>query len=114
MSLYPTLCDLAGLETPGHVSGRSIVSLLANPMAEWGFPAITTHGRGNHSVKTQAHRYIRYANGDEELYDAIKDPFEWVNLASLPEHQARKETLASWLPTSEAKEKKIGKKAATK
>lgn len=100
-SVYPTLCELAGIEVPSHVSGRSIVKLLRNPSADWKFPAITTHGRGNHSVKTETHRYIRYANGDEELYEVKSDPYEWENLASRQESAAVKERLSQWLPESE-------------
>lgn len=82
MSVFPTLCELTGVEKPSYVSGYSITALLKNPQATWDFPAITTHGRGNHSVKTETHRYIHCANGEEELYDAVADPYEWKNLAN--------------------------------
>ncbi|MEM9368705.1 MAG: sulfatase [Planctomycetota bacterium] len=103
-SIYPTLCELAGLSTPDHVSGKSIVSLLRDPSAAWNRPAITTHGRGNHSVKTETHRYIRYATGDEELYDVVADPYEWTNLADRPESASIKTQLAAWLPETEVPE----------
>lgn len=108
MSIYPTLCDLAGLPAPDHVEGRSIVPLLKEPAAEWKFPAITTHGRGNHAVRTERHRYIRYANGDEELYDSVADPYEWKNLAAFPESAGIRRQLAAWLP---GKEKPATKRA---
>ncbi|MCM2372940.1 sulfatase [Aporhodopirellula aestuarii] len=101
MSLYPTLCELTGIATPSHVSGHGITELLKDPKAEWRFPAITTHGRGNHSVKTETHRYIRYADGGEELYDVLQDPYEWKNLAMDPSFTAIKEELAAWLPDQE-------------
>ena len=106
MSIYPTLCELTGIERPSHVSGRSIKPLLENPDADWSDPAITTHGRGNHSVKTETHRYIRYANGEEELYDVVADPYEWKNLASQPNSTPVKRRLASWLPKKERQEPK--------
>lgn len=46
--------------------------------------------------------YIRYANGDEELYDETADPLEYTNLALKPEHAARKSELAKLLPKSNA------------
>ncbi len=102
MSIYPTLCELAGLSVPEHVEGESIVPLLKNPAAPWDRPAITTHGRGNHAVRSESHRYIRYANGEEELYDHRSDPYEWTNLASRPESAPIKAKLAKWLPSKEA------------
>lgn len=99
MSIYPTLCDLAGIATPKHVQGESIKSLLTNPASDWSRPGITTFGRNNHAIRTAKWRYIRYANGDEELYDELQDPYEWTNLATKSEHAAVKAELAKWLPT---------------
>jgi arylsulfatase A-like enzyme len=99
MSIYPTLCDLAGISTPKHVEGTSIKKLLENPTAPWDRPAITTHGFQNHAVRTEAYRYIRYANGDEELYDEKADPLEWKNLAADSNYASVKKDLAKWMPT---------------
>jgi arylsulfatase A-like enzyme len=101
-SIYPTLCPLIGTKTPGHLDGRDISALLKNPRAAWDFPAITTHGFKNHAVRSDGWRYIRYENGDEELYDETADPLEQVNLASRAEHAARKAELAQWLPKVDA------------
>ena len=110
MSLYPTLCSLAGIERPEHVNGHDITPLLKDPNADWAYPAITTHGRGNHAIRTETHRYIRYANGDEELYHNAKDPYEWTNLASNPEYDSLKAELATWLPKEEVLEPEKPKK----
>lgn len=98
MSIYPTLCDLAGIPAPKHLEGTSIKPLLADPKAAWDRPAITTHGYQNHAVRTEAFRYIRYANGDEELYDEKADPHEWKNLAADSNYLSVKKDLAQWLP----------------
>jgi arylsulfatase A-like enzyme len=98
MSIYPTLTDLAGIATPAHVQGKSIRSLLADPKAEWNDPAITTYGFSNHTIRTESWRYIRYDNGDEELYEEEKDPYEWSNLAAREEFTAKKAELARYLP----------------
>jgi hypothetical protein len=77
----------------------SIRRLLVNPDAAWTLPAVTTHGFQNHAVRSERWRYIRYANGDEELYDHSRDPFEFTNMArSGGEFIAVKEQLAQWLP----------------
>lgn len=33
LDIYPTLCELAGLDTPAHVQGKSLVPLMQNPEA---------------------------------------------------------------------------------
>jgi iduronate 2-sulfatase len=98
MGLYPTLCDLCGLKTPGHVEGKSFGSLLSDPGAPWDQPALTTYMFKNHSVRTERWRYIRYIDGSEELYDEVKDPMEWTNLAGKPELASVKTDLARYLP----------------
>jgi arylsulfatase A-like enzyme len=98
MSVYPTLTDLCGIPTPKHVEGPSIRPLLADPKAKWTRPAITTHNFNNHAIRTENWRYIRYANGDEELYDETTDPYEWTNLASDPKFATKKAELAQHLP----------------
>jgi arylsulfatase A-like enzyme len=101
-SIYPTLCALTGSRPPAHLDGRDISVLLRNPQAAWDFPAITTHGFKNHAVRSNGWTYIRYEKGDEELYDAAADPFEYTNLAARAEHAARKAELAKWLPKIDA------------
>jgi hypothetical protein len=40
---------------------------------------------------------MKYKNGDEELYDMIKDPAQFTNLATKEEHQSAKTELLSQL-----------------
>ena len=98
MSIYPTLCDLTGLEKPEHLDGVSIRSLLENPDAEWDRPAVTTHGFQRHAARSERWRYIRYEDGTEELYDHDNDPYEWTNVAGKPEFKDVKEQLAKAFP----------------
>ena len=108
MSIYPTLCDLCGVEIPKHVQGGSIRTLLADPNAAWEHPAITTYGRNNHAVRTEGWRYIHYAGGGEELYDETQDPYEWTNLATQSQHEKQKTQLATYLPTENEPDAKAG------
>jgi len=98
LDVYPTLADVCGLPVGDHLEGDSLKPLLRDPAAEWSRPAITTHGRNNHAVRCQRYRYIRYADGSEELYDHEKDPMEWTNLADDPRLAEVKKELAEWLP----------------
>ncbi len=101
--IYPTLKDLCGLPAPTQkLEGVTLRPLLTDPKAAWDRPALTTHGRGNHTVRSERWRYIRYADGSEELYDHDADEAEWTNLAAKPEHAEVKKTLAAWLPPSNA------------
>ncbi len=104
VDLYPTLSELCGLPIGDHLDGDSLVPLLKNPNADWSTPALTTHGIGNHSVRSERWRYTRYANGDEELYDHNADPLEWKNLASDPKLKSMKADLARWIPIKDTQE----------
>ena len=84
LDLYPTLVELAGLPSKRGLEGHSLVPLLEDSEAPRPWPAITTHNQGNHAVRSRDWRYIRYADGTEELYDHRADPNEWKNLASDP------------------------------
>lgn len=102
MTIYPTLTDLSGIQTPSHVEGKSIRKLLAQPDASWDEPAVSTEEFGNHAVRTDRWRYIRYADGGEELYDEQSDPYEWKNLAGDAKSAEIKSRLAARLPDKQA------------
>lgn len=116
MSVYPTLCELCKVEIPKQVDGVSIVPLLKDPTAEWNRPAITTHGRKNHAVRSDRFRYIQYADGSQELYDHSNDPGEFHNLAKDDAFEQEIADLKQWLPLQEVPNAKFeanqGKKKA--
>jgi len=114
LTIYPTLCDLAGLPIPEHVEGKSLKPLLENPDAKWDEVAMTTHGYKNHAVRTDRWRYIRYADGSEELYDHDSDQYEYKNEADNPELKAVKAKLAEMLPGKNAPMGKVSAKKKTK
>lgn len=104
IDLYPTLIDLCGLPTDTKktpkgrpLDGHSLKPLLSNPKGNWDGPdAVLTAmfkwsdyydpAYQNYTLRDQNWRYIRYENGKEELYDVKSDPYEWTNLALIPEH----------------------------
>ncbi len=99
LDIFPTLAELCGLPAPAQaLEGLSLRAQLRDAAAPRERPAITTHNHGNHTVRTRDWRYIRYADGAEELYDMANDPNEWRNLATDPAHAVRKAELAALLP----------------
>jgi arylsulfatase A-like enzyme len=104
MDIYPTLNDICGLPARPELDGESLVPWLKDPDLPKQRPAFTTHGFGNHTLRTERWRYIRYKDGTEELYDRDRDPMEWTNIAGKPERKELKEHLARWLPAKEAPE----------
>jgi iduronate 2-sulfatase len=84
IDFYPTLCELAGLEYPENISGKSMVPVLNNPRKKIRKDAFTQTIFDGYSVVTDRYRYTRWGEGGEgmvELYDIRNDPGEMINLA---------------------------------
>jgi arylsulfatase A-like enzyme len=101
LDLYPTMLEMCGLPPKAELEGKTLMPLLRSARAKRD-PAVITYLPGNHAVRTERWRYIRYRDGGEELYDCIADPQEFRNLASLPEHAELKKDLARWMPATAA------------
>ncbi len=81
LDIFPTLLELTGLPKDAKQEGQSLVPLMKDPKTEWDqFPAITSFGPGNYSIRTTQYRFIQYRDGSEEFYDLNQDPHEWKNL----------------------------------
>jgi len=101
VDIYPTLCELAGLEKPTHLQGDSLVPWLAAPDRATKPAAHQVYPRGSketgpllgHAVRTDRWRYVEWRKKDgavaaRELYDLRDDAGETVNLADKPEQEA--------------------------
>jgi hypothetical protein len=82
-------------------TAKASCPLLADPDAAFP-PALTTHLRGNHALRSGPWRYIRYADGTEELYNHTADPDEWTNLAADPKYKSVIDGLRPFLPKANA------------
>ena len=89
IDLYPTVTQFCRVEPPEGLDGRSLVPLLQDPGISTGRAVVTTFDPGNVTLRTDHWRYIRYADGSEELYDHRTDPNEWHNLSTDPIHAAQ-------------------------
>ena len=125
LDIYPTLLELCSLPADtqknekGHeLDGHSLKPLLADPSnGKWGGPrsALTAlykwrtkydPSKESYALRSKAHRYIRYENGSEELYDTQNDPHEWTNVAGNPSYARQladyRQELMSRIPSSES------------
>jgi len=102
VDIYPSLCDLAGLEIPAHAQGASFAPLFENPERQWKAGAISywPMGRNNpeevvmgYTIKTDRYRYtewIKQSTGElmaRDLFDHQTDPDENNGIAANPENE---------------------------
>ena len=101
LDIYPTLIELCGLKSRADLEGISLVPQLKNARSKRERPAITSHNRGNHGIRSERWRFIHYADGSEEFYDMQNDPNEWTNLVTKTEHAAVTAEHRRWLPKTD-------------
>ena len=101
LDIYPTMIDLCGLPGRSGLDGQSLAPLLRDPAAKREATVIT-YLPGNHAVRTERWRYIRYRDGGEELYDCVADPNEFRNVAGDSQYGALKRELAALMPKTSA------------
>jgi len=88
VDIAPTILELAGLETPQQMQGRSLLPLVRGQNPEWRTDFFYEHLFEHKTIprsealRTERFKYFRYVDFDyEELYDLQNDPAETINLA---------------------------------
>tara|TARA_R110002049_G_scaffold2750_4_gene21998 strand:- start:184253 stop:185695 length:1443 start_codon:yes stop_codon:yes gene_type:complete len=79
IDVFPTLCELTGVETPDFVQGVSLRPLLADATSS-GHPAIAYRSKAT-TIRTDKHRLILHDDGFAELYDHTTAAKETRNIA---------------------------------
>ncbi len=115
LDIYPTLCDLAGLEIPDDLAGVSLKPILNQETNRVKDFAISQYARGGYegyTLRTDRYRYtewltLQYREGTlpysenivhfRELYDYELDPLETVNVVDEVDYQSVRDSLHEYL-----------------
>lgn len=123
VDLFPSICEMAGIEIPNYMQGSSFVPLMEKPNQPWKTaafsqfhrrPRVSADGQRymGYSINTKDHHYIEWYGWDHqkgerldfksaELYDVINDPHETINIAGQEQQkeivaQLSKQLNAGW------------------
>jgi arylsulfatase A-like enzyme len=103
--LFPTLCDLAGLETPADVEGKSLAAILRGKQEKVRDEILIALPNDQRALR-QGHWKVHKLGGDSvRLFNLQADPHEMKDLSAEPAHRERLESLLAAL---EASRKKYG------
>lgn len=109
IDMAETMLDLAGVEIPKTMQGKSLVPLLKDPVppipfrTEWFYEHVFSSGgmEPTEAVISGGWKYIKYLKHDdarsEELYELSADPLETTDLRGNPEDRAVLDRLRSKL-----------------
>ena len=105
IDMYPTFVELCDLKKEGAnadlqpLDGESLVAALKYPdQAQDRDVFISNLQAHEYAITNRDWRYIRYGDGQEELYDHNNDPNEWDNLANIPAYQSIRADMRSKAP----------------
>lgn len=86
--IFPTLCDLSGLETPVSVEGASFAPMFADLSIKTRDTLYFVYCDGIRAVKNERYKLIEYAGTirKTQLFDLATDPYETENLFGQPEY----------------------------
>ncbi|MFT4733194.1 MAG: iduronate 2-sulfatase [Algoriphagus sp.] len=79
LDIFPTLCDIAGVDAPSFAQGVSLKEIIENPNTA-GHPAIA-YWKNAKTIRTTTHRMIIPNDGFAELYDHTSTENETKNVA---------------------------------
>lgn len=110
IDMFPSLCELAGIEIPDYIQGTSFVPLIENPERQWKSaafsqfhrrPKVSADGKRymGYSINTKEYHYVEWYSWNhktgtkgtlksKELFDSENDPNETVNIVEESKNSA--------------------------
>lgn len=79
LDIFPTLCEIAGVDIPEFTQGISLMNIVDEPVIE-GHNACAYHRKAT-SIRTNSHRLVLHEDGFAELYDHTTSEKESKNIA---------------------------------
>jgi len=89
VDVYPTLCELAGIEPPNYIQGKSLTPVMKNPSVNLKDEIYTRYKEGE-AVVDKNYSYTEFFRGEKYLgnmlYDLNKDLKQNTDISKLPEN----------------------------
>jgi len=101
VDLFPTVCELAGLEVPNGLEGHSFLPLFNDPKQRWKTAAFSQYPRSlkghrhsrhgdvmGYAIRTKKYRFVQWKDWKtkvvvaSELYSLLDDPHEMKNIVN--------------------------------
>jgi arylsulfatase A-like enzyme len=98
IDLAPTIVEIMSVQPSAQFDGRSLLPVLDESSAGWRDALVLEmlkdeDGDRFQAIRTPDRKYVRYPDGEEELYDEESDPYELENLAADPSRADEKARL---------------------
>lgn len=105
-SIYPTTCDLAGIDTPQTVEFKSLMPLIEQTSDQSYDAIFGSYKDFQRMVRTRDYKLILYPEVDEvQLFDMQNDPYELTNLA---EQEAYQDTIQALFGKLQSLQAEVG------
>jgi arylsulfatase A-like enzyme len=101
VDIAPTIADVAGVSAPS-AEGRSLVPIIDGTATGVRDEVVLEHVRYRPrgadpptycAMRTEDRLFVRYATGEEELYDLDRDPWQLQNLAAVRSRRSELDAL---------------------